>query len=84
MAVRELFLSASPLEAYVMVRDRVVGAVVVELAASRESLRDGIGVGFRIEESVVRPSGIEGYFVVDRADAEAGITRAFQPWRHGS
>lgn len=83
MADRELYLGASPEDAARIVRDRAIPAPErgseVEVVALRSGLPHGAAVGVRVDDAQVRNLG-GGRYAVDHEAAEAGVTRAYQPW----
>lgn len=73
------YLPATPEDAARIVRDRVIPAAQVEVHHRREACTQGIAVGIEVAPAHVREAG-EGRALIPREQAEAGITRAFQPW----
>lgn len=85
MPERTLFLPATPVQAYLVVRDRSIRAVEVDsadvvLLARRNACPAGTAVGVRVAEQHVRDLDGRGRYLVDRGVAEQGIIRAYQPW----
>lgn len=84
MPARTLFLPVTPLDAYLVVRDRSITANAhspdVILFARRNACPGGTAVGIRVQDEQVRDHDAMGRYLVDRRVAEQGITRAYQPW----
>lgn len=80
MGERLLFLGASPEEAHRIIKSRTIAESRVQVVALRTGLPTEAAVGIRVSEEALVPTSKLGTYWVERAVAEEGLTRAYQPW----